>query len=257
MPLIAQIKVLRFFSKYEPEYSSTSRENPITGQEIIVVKPTGNLREIHYVEYAPLGSDKSVMQEKVARILSVDPSGNTASEIAQARANVIAPLYQKWLKGQEPTADGTPLAAWSGVSPEQADTLRARGITTVEELAALNDSHFQSIGISGLRSIVENARLFLSTLDNSRVAQELALKDSQIMALMETVAEMKASIATLQGREGGAPVLSDADYDDPDFVDPRAGEQVAEEVVFEGIEGFGDQTPEAPARGRGRPRKSA
>lgn len=207
------LAVYRFYTVYKPAFEEIEHTNPVTGETSLKRKPLpGQTREVHMVEYGPLGSDKTRVTASVESLRRVrdmsEAQQNPSILMAAQRWAAIEPYYAAWLQGQQPTPDGTPLAAWSGVSPEQAESLKMRGIHTVQQLAALNDSHFEKYGIQGLRALADNAKRFIATLDSRVLEDKLAEKDLQIASLTDTVEEMKTMLAELmagkiQTGEGG------------------------------------------------------
>ena len=155
----------------------------------------GGYEEIHMCEYGPFGSDKIRNIERVSRLRKVvdaPPETNPAAHLAKIRWEIIRPRYEAWLAGQEMPEEGTPLAAWNGVSTEQADVLKTKGFKTVEAVAAMTDLHMQNVPIPGVRGIVANAKRFLASADSARVAAELAARDEEAERLRAELADTKA-----------------------------------------------------------------
>lgn len=173
------IFIKKFWTEYKPD-----PKNP------------GQLREVDYVEYSPIGSvQKLSIPEAVSRLSNVIPlegraAQNPAVLMAHARWNAIKPHYEAWKAGHEVPLEGTPLAVWPGVSQELAQLFKMKGVKTVEQVAALTDTHIQSMGIPGLFDIIQNAKRFLVAQDKTAVSSALAEKDRE-------VAELKAQIAEL------------------------------------------------------------
>lgn len=249
------LRVYRFYKVYKQAYETYKHTNPITGEEEFRArKLPGQHREVHMVEYGPLASDKLVLTEEVKRLMAVqDPEqiagagrNNPAIGMAAARWAVIGPQYERWLAGHSvDTVDGTPLAAWPGLTQEQAELLRHKGLRTVQELARLNDTHFQNLGIPGLRSLVDGAKRFLAALENSHVEDALAEKDEQIAALTEQLGELKALVHNAMALQAQPPAAgavpaapageNDPGFDaPPGFVDPTSDDS--------GDGGHSDQT---------------
>lgn len=114
----------------------------------------------------------------------------TPMRITQAKKDkmiwaVIEPYYNAWKAGQEMPADGTPLASWPGVSPEQVDRLRLLRVRTVEDVAALSDNDIDNFGMGGL-AIRQQARIFVEMRkDKSAVAAEVAQQMGGLHAKIE------------------------------------------------------------------------
>lgn len=140
-----------------------------------------------WVEYGPIGfADKSKISEKVSRLMKVADIGenaNPAVQMAHDRANFIRSSYEAWKQGQELPEHGTPLAAWNGIRPEQAEALRLSGIKTVEDVAQMTETHITGIKVPGLRDLKKQAQNFLDSADQTRFAARLAEKDEEVARL--------------------------------------------------------------------------
>jgi predicted flap endonuclease-1-like 5' DNA nuclease len=171
---MALVQIHRFWTIYEIDGETTKADD--------------------WVEYGPRGeSDRTRTREKIARMskLQPDDGANEVVKMAHAIWNDIKPHYDAWKAGQEIPETGTPLAAWSGVSPEQAEFLRTRGIRTVEDLADLTDTHISRMPLPNLREIIRTAKRFLEGAD-ARVSA------SKITAVEEENANLKAELAEIR-----------------------------------------------------------
>lgn len=216
------IFIHKFWTEYKPE-TVTKTVDGVNGKKKEIVEPTGKLREVDWVAYSPIGSlQKTMNTEAISRLSCVQPlSGkaahNPAVMMAHARWNAIKPAYDAWKAGREVPLDGTPLAAWNGVSSEQAELFRMKGVRTVEAVAGLTDTHRQTMGIPGLHDIIENAKRFMTAQDKSAVTTALAQKDAEIAQLraqmeelIEMVKEAKADDAAEPKRRGRPPKQAEA-----------------------------------------------
>jgi hypothetical protein len=107
----------------------------------------------------------------------------------------IEPAYNAWKSNNELPETGTPFAAWSGVTSEEADVLKNYGIRTVEEMADLSDTLMQRIPLPNLRARKDMAQRFLASADNRKVEQALAEKDAELADLrakLDNLATMMA-----------------------------------------------------------------
>jgi len=156
----------------------------------------GETREIDMVEYSPIGSiQKTSIPKSIKEISSVIPlegrgAHNPAVLMAHMRWDAIRPSYEAWKKGHEIPLDGTPLAAWPGLTNEQAQLLKMKGVKTVEQIAALTDTHKQSMGVPGLHDMITNAQRFLKAQEKSVVVDALSKKDEEIAELRAQMAEL-------------------------------------------------------------------
>jgi len=183
----AAIAIHKFWTHYEPDPQDPAK-----------------LKAADWVAYGPIGGhDRSVTHDRVARLGSLQPlegSQNPAVIMAHRRWSIIERHYRAWLAGQEAPVDGTPLAAWNALTPEQADVLRANSIKTVEDVAALTDAHIARLPLPNLRELIRQARHFIDAAEQTRFAASLAEKEREIESLKEENAERDAQIAALMQR---------------------------------------------------------
>lgn len=116
------------------------------------------------------------------------------------RWSQIEPAYKAWKDGVEIPLDGTPLAAWSGLTPAHADVFRQRGIKTVEAIAEMTDTQIGKIALPNARQLRDLAQLFLDNRDKSALTAAAAEKDAKIAAMEEMLEEMSARIASMDGK---------------------------------------------------------
>lgn len=129
----------------------------------------------------------------VSQISKVKPGDmdNPAYAMAKLRWDYIQPHYEAWKQGQELPASGTPLAAWPGVTPEQAEVLKGAGFRSVEDIAHATDSVISRIPMPGIRDLQMQARLFLDNKDTANVAAALVQKDREMAEMREQLEEMR------------------------------------------------------------------
>jgi hypothetical protein len=187
MTNVPRIAIHRFWTEYRPE-----RDDP------------NKFREVDMVAYGPIGSlDRTVNIERISRLSCVDSdpeSDNDAVVYASMRWEAIRPYYESWKDGREGPVDGTPLEAWNGVAPEQAEFLRARGIKSVEQLAELTEGHFSRFGLPGIRNMVSAAKRYLDSSDARKFAASMAEKDQQITHQQVQISDQQAQITALLQR---------------------------------------------------------
>lgn len=113
--------------------------------------------------------------------------------------------YKAFKEGVSVPLDGTPLSEWAMVSRSQVLELAHFHILTLEQLAGVNDSHLQNLGM-GARELREKARLHLQVTKDGieplrrMVDENFRLKD-EVERLRATVAEQAAVIQSLQPEE--------------------------------------------------------
>jgi hypothetical protein len=171
------LQIQRFWTDYVPE-----RDHLEDGK--LVKGDAAKLVPVDKVAYGPLGRiDNALVNATVSSILRVKPfvdANDPASVMSHIRADFIGKAYDAWKTGQEAPINGTPLAAWNGLTPEQAEIFRARSIRTVEEIASLNEATRAHIPLPNLSSIVSAAKRFVDSADQTRFAAALADKEKQI-----------------------------------------------------------------------------
>lgn len=158
------------------------------------------LQEETYVTYAPAHSPINTVNTERVRLLYPDPArmgedqdGEKLRYMSAVWAQ-IEPAFNAFKEGNEIPINGTPLAVWSGISPEQAEIFRNNGIRTVEEVKNLTDSQGERIRLPNVRDLRKQAGLFLDNTDASKAAEREAKKDAQIEAMAERMAAMEAML---------------------------------------------------------------
>lgn len=102
--------------------------------------------------------------------------------------------YERFRAGEEFSATGTPLEQWSLLRKVNVLELKALGIHTVEQCAALSDVAVQRIGMGGY-TIRENAKAYLddaaamSIVSEAIAAREAA--ESRLASLEKQLAELR------------------------------------------------------------------
>lgn len=145
------------------------------------------LLEIDHVAYGPIGSlDKTVIPDTIARLQKLQPlegSQNPAVHMAHARWAAIEPAYKAWKAGQEAPINGTPLAAWNALTPEQAEVFKRNDIKTVEDISMLTDAHISRFPLPGLKELIKQAKNFIDAAEQTRFSAKLTEKDHEIATL--------------------------------------------------------------------------
>jgi hypothetical protein len=199
------LQIQRFWTDYVPE-----RDHLEDGK--LVKGDAAKLVPVDKVAYGPLGRiDNALVNATVSSILRVKPfvdANDPASVMSHIRADFIGKAYDAWKTGQEAPINGTPLAAWNGLTPEQAEIFRARSIRTVEEIASLNEATRAHIPLPNLSSIVSAARFAAALADKEKQIDELRVgnvdRDEQINALIAKVNQLAELVTATQ-----APVSED------------------------------------------------
>lgn len=154
---------------------------------------------IDWVTFAPAGSMGAISNTERVHHMIPDPdkfeSGSRKLQFMTARWDAIKPAYEAWKQGQEIPVAGTPLGAWPGLSPEQADAFRRMGVRSVEELRDLSDSQVDRIPLPNVRDFRKQAALFIENLGASVAAEREAQKDQIIAQMQQQLAEMQVALS--------------------------------------------------------------
>ncbi|MGL6208728.1 MAG: hypothetical protein ACRC14_02720 [Paracoccaceae bacterium] len=161
-----------------------------------------NNRETEWVEIAPSGEafERTRTWHRIKDITppeTVDASrrDSLSHKVLQARWDRISPAYQAWKRGQDIPLDGTPLAAWAGVSPEQAAHMRAMGILTVEGVRDMGEGALARLPFPNAKQMPKLAADFLSSKGE-------ADKDRELMEMRERMAIMEEMLAEQSVKRG-------------------------------------------------------
>lgn len=174
-----KVKVLSFFTKF--------KRDPATGET----------RGVDYVRFSPAQAlNTQITEERVESLRPKDdrdadddqPNRALKRMYMDAMWSVIGPAYEAWKQGFEIPENGTPLAAWAGITGDQANALRKIGINTVEELASLEDNKLQRVPMPNAREIRGLAQKFIATGDDTRTAERLNEMEKQNALLAERLA---------------------------------------------------------------------
>lgn len=185
-----KVKVLGFYTRYMKDKKTQERT-----------------RAVDYVSFAPSQAMNSQATNERVEFLRPkfteddddNPNKATKRMYMEALWSSIGPAYDAWKKGFEIPTQGTPLAAWAGVTADQATELRKIGIFTVEELASLPDDKFSRIPVPNTREVRDLARKYLSSDGDTRTAERLNALEGQNKALQE---QLQAAISLLEEKAG-------------------------------------------------------
>lgn len=155
-----------------------------------------NGREVEYVLVAPSGEgyDRSKTWH---RINHIKPSGKENADNIGDLAKLdrwaqIEKKYNAWKEGSEIPEDGTPLAAWAGLTQDQASFVARMGIRTVEAVAAMSESTVAKLPWPNSRRLPELAKDFLSSRDSVAREQEMADMREKMAVMEEMLAAQMA-----------------------------------------------------------------
>ena len=169
----------------------------------------GKIHPVDKVEYCAPGNAQRSTTVAVVSHLScilhdVDPD-NPAHLLARQRWEFMKPAYEAWKQGQETPAHGTPLAAWAGITPQQAEVMRSFGLRCVEDIAEASDGVLGRVQLPGMRDIADSAKRFLASRDQVAVAETMGKMQAENDELREQLEEMRRMIIEGQQADEDAP----------------------------------------------------
>lgn len=157
-------------------------------------------RAVDWVEIAPAG-EAFERTRTWLRIKDITPkpdaerSDSLSHKVMVARWQTIAPKYEAWKQGNEIPEDGTPLAAWAGVTPAQVSHLRQMGIYTVENVRDMGEGAISRMPFPNARQLPKLAADFLTSRD-------AAEKDRELEDMRERMAIMEEMLAQQSEKRG-------------------------------------------------------
>lgn len=173
-------------------------------------------RPVDEVEIAPRGStNQSSTWWRISEIkpkdkpLKRDNEGLKAMAL-NARWSIIEPHYNRWKSGQEIPEDGTPLAAWAGVNPAQAEAFKLAGIRTVEDVAAMGEDMINVVRVPNPRAFKLAAQGFLSSQDVAAAEKRYSDQEQKI-ANLEAMLEEMAGRVKKDGDDDRASIRAELD----------------------------------------------
>lgn len=183
----AQIIVIRFWTEVEdhPKKADPMNDplNLIDARGYLLEVPGGSrvmeTVDVDWVSYSPAGFlNANTTETRVAHLM---PSKKHLASpqaletvIMLQRWQQIKPAYDLWKAGEEIPTHGTPLTQWAGVKPAYIVEFKKHGITTVEGVRDMQESHLERIKLPNIRYIKTEAGLFLESSDKARSAAKEA-----------------------------------------------------------------------------------
>jgi len=182
------IVILGFRTTYERNFDATGK---YTGK---------NDRPVDWLLYSP--AHMAMFQQQWERIewmnpaniknASDDENGSKKQDFMRWRWAQIEPAYNAWKKGHEIPVNGVPLANWPGLNAAQAEVLRKMGISSVEQVASMNDAIMTKVQLPGVREIRAGAQTFLDAQGGADMANRLTSMEESNAALQEQLAAAMA-----------------------------------------------------------------
>lgn len=150
-----------------------------------------------WVVYAPAHSPvntRNIERVKFLKPLENGDPDSASYHLQVARWKQIEPAYEAWRKGQDIPMNGTPLAVWAGIRPEQIKVLQQFGIKTVEEVETLSESQIERVRLPNMRELKIQAKAFLANMGASIAAEQQAKMQETMEAMAERMAQMEEAL---------------------------------------------------------------
>lgn len=119
-------------------------------------------------------------------------------EVTNEDRNRFPNAYQSFQKGVSAPAIGTPIEML-GLGPSTVESLKQKGVRTVEDLAELGDAALQSVGL-GAREMKDRAKAFLNK--SSETTTKLQAEND---ALKAQLADLAAKVDALASQSPAPP----------------------------------------------------
>ncbi len=194
-----------------------------------------NREPVEWVVYGPVGNANIRNTERVKHMvpdpvkIGNDPDGKRYA-FMKSRWDQVEPAYRAWKEGQEIPLNGTPLAVWPGVTPEQIDVFRQFSVRTVEEVAGLTEAQMERIRLPNMREMKEQAALFMQNMDRSQSAEEQMRMNATMEAMRERMEQMEQALAqaTAELEEKRQGTSNDGATADSSATEDAVDDEVAE-----------------------------
>lgn len=168
-------------------------------------------RQVPYdvMVYGPAGDERNggleVNIEDIQRVLPLEECGDNLSALqAHGFWLYVEPIYQHWKQTNAMPVNGTALAAWPGVSKQEAEIYKKSHLLTVESIAEAGDIQLDRTGLPDQtwhqhRSM---AKAFLASGDIDKRSVEIEAlraaneeKDARMAEMADQLREMQAMMA--------------------------------------------------------------
>lgn len=176
------MKVVKFETRYTPEPVDWVELAP-TGASFTATRTWLRVKDVTPPDHLKDVSDGEIekLSDFEARLV--------------LRWRIIGPAYAAYKRSEDLPEDGTPLAAWPGVSAEQAKILRDMGIRTVEDVVTMGEQATSALKWPNARRLPEMAKAYLD-------GQGVAEKDAELAAMRERMAAMEELLEAKMTKDG-------------------------------------------------------
>lgn len=165
-----------------------------------------NGKAVDMVLIAPIGEahQKTQTWHRVKALEPTDAMRNDTRKgdslmAMDARWSIIGPAYEAWKNNSGIPETGMPLAAWSGVTKDQAQLLKGMGMLTVQDVAEASQEAVAKLPFPNARKFPALAKAFLDGEEASAKDARLAEMEER-MAVMTEMLEKQAEDKPKRGR---------------------------------------------------------
>lgn len=140
--------------------------------------------------------NRPIYEDRVFAIIPVPGGDEFHGPIKEEHKQRFWRQWEAFEAGDTEQIIGTPLAMWSPMSPAQVETFKYMKVHTVEQLAALSDSHIQELGM-GAQELRRKAKAYLDISKDAGLAMQQAAENErlthEIEALKQQMIEMQTT----------------------------------------------------------------
>lgn len=230
------IYVTKFWTKY--------REDPNNPEKMV---------EEDWVAWVKKGDQTGAETREAIKRLAPNPKRGQPARIEWM---IIEEPYKAWKAGEEMPVNGTPLAAWNGVSRELANELKKFHCYTIEDIADFPDHNVNKVPIPGFRDLIKKAKAWQEAKSTSDVGAALAQRDerisqqeSEMAEMRKSMSEMQAQMAAMQRMQGNAAAVLSGEAPPVEATNPSDDDEYVD------MKSLGDVSRAPAPRGKNKPRK--
>lgn len=165
----------------------TFEERPMEDREATVRLGVMQYRSVIWAKVMPIGG-RDVFEKPAIAWLEDQRKAVQEGRIPPNVLRIYENMYQAFQEGREAPLEGTDLRNWPLISPAQLKNCQSLRLRTVEQLAQLESSAIQRLGM-GAQTLVLRAQEFL------RTAQTGGKDAAETVALKEEISRLEAELA--------------------------------------------------------------
>lgn len=176
-------------------------------------------KQVDWVLVAPRDSSLDKVQTwhrvkdlKPKEVVDQDMADSEHYRALLDRWELISPAYEAWKAGEAMPETGMPLAAWAGVTAEQAELLKKMHILTVEHVAEMSRDDTAKLPWPNSSKLPKLAADFLASKEKSETTAEIDAMREKMAAMEEMLAEYMAKEDIPKRGPGRPKKVEDADH---------------------------------------------